>query len=99
MPATAKPKLDGRLDESCWATPLGIGDRIYFFGRTGKTTVIQAGPDFKKLATNRLWEPSGEEESSERPSFGGRTQYGVAAVDDALLVRTGQVLYCVRKME
>jgi hypothetical protein len=28
--------------------------------------------------------------------FGGRTQYGIAAVNGTLLVRTGDVLYCLR---
>ena len=29
--------------------------------------------------------------------FAGRVQYGVAAVPGSLLVRTGDVLYCVRE--
>ncbi len=95
--ASGEEKYASRLDESCWATPIGIGDRIYFFGQTGKTTVIQAGPEFKKLATNTLWEAKDEAPSDGQPNFGGPTQYGVAAVDDALLVRTGEVLYCIKK--
>jgi outer membrane protein assembly factor BamB len=94
--ASGEQKFAERLDESCWATPVGIGDRVYFFGRTGKTTVIQAGPEFKKLATNTLWTSDDEEGSGGRPQFGGLTQYGIAVVDNALLVRTGQVLYCVK---
>ena len=87
-----------RLAESNWATPLAVGDRIYFFGRNGETTVIEAGPKFKKLATNRLWEKESEQSGQEqrRGNFGGQTQYGVAAVAGSLVVRTGKVLYCVR---
>jgi hypothetical protein len=46
-----------RLDSACWATPIAAGDRIYFFGKNGVTTVVKAGPSFQKVASNRLWEP------------------------------------------
>lgn len=88
-----------RIDQSCWATPVGIGDRVYFFGKDGITTVLQAGPEFKKLASNRLWNPEDVKiDSNERgaETFGGPIQYGVAIAGDSLLVRTGEVLYCVR---
>ncbi len=91
-----------RIAESVWATPLGIGDRIYFFGKNGDTTVVTAGPEFEELATNRLWEP--EQRQPDPPARGqppqeGRTQYGIGVVDGSLLVRTGDVLYCVRHAE
>lgn len=70
-----------RLPGSCWATPLGAGERIYFFGKDGATTVVGAGPMFKRLAENRL-------------SVEGRV-YGAAAVRGALLLRTGEKLICV----
>lgn len=44
-----------RLDNQCWATPVGAGDYVYFFGKDGITTVIKAGPDFEKVATNNFW--------------------------------------------
>ena len=47
-----------RIKQTCWAAPLGFGDRVYFFGKDGLTTVLQAGPSFKVLATNALWEAS-----------------------------------------
>jgi outer membrane protein assembly factor BamB len=93
---TGEQAYTERIAGSCWATPLPIGDRIYFFGKSGETTVIEAGRDFKQLAVNRLWAPEASEEAEgERPNFGGRTQYGVAATNDRLLVRTGDVLYCI----
>lgn len=92
---TGESKFAGRLAESVWATPIGIGDRVYFFGQKGTTTVIKAGDEFEILAKNRLWE---EEKNEGGPgNFGGQTQYGVAVVGNSLLVRTGDVLYCVRK--
>ena len=33
-----------RIKQTCWAAPLGFGDRVYFFGKDGLTTVLQAGP-------------------------------------------------------
>ena len=42
----------------CWATPLGIRNRIYFFGKDGHTTVIAAGEKFEVMAENQLWEPT-----------------------------------------
>ncbi|MCA9189179.1 MAG: PQQ-like beta-propeller repeat protein, partial [Planctomycetales bacterium] len=95
---TGEEKYSERLAESCWATPVGIDDRIFFFGQKGNTTVIAAGPEHKQLAVNRLWEAeAAETNEGDRPSFGGRTQYGAVAVGDCLLVRTGDILYCVGK--
>ena len=36
------------------ASPLCAGGRIYFFSEDGKTTVIEAGRQFKKLAESKL---------------------------------------------
>ncbi|MFM8724340.1 MAG: PQQ-binding-like beta-propeller repeat protein, partial [Planctomycetaceae bacterium] len=53
--ATGEQKYAQRTKQSCWATPIPIGDRIYFFGKEGTTTVLAAGPEFKQLASNELW--------------------------------------------
>ena len=37
-----------------YASPLGAGGRVYVAGRDGATAVVQAGPEFKVLATNKL---------------------------------------------
>jgi outer membrane protein assembly factor BamB len=44
-----------RLPDQVWATPVGAGEHVYFFGKDGVATVIKAGPDFDVVATNRLW--------------------------------------------
>lgn len=95
--------------ESAWATPMGLGDRIYFFAqKKGLTSVIAAGPEFKLLSKNRLWneEPADDSLKSAAPEsgqraaaasrFGGQTTYGAAAVSGSLLIRTGNMLYCIR---
>ncbi len=110
--ATGKVHYEQRSPESVWATPLGMHDRVYLFGKNGTTTVIAAGPQWRVLATNRLWDPGevqidpdiGVNEDTEEKRrgaamFAGRVQYGVATVPGSLLVRTGDVLYCVRAEE
>lgn len=44
----------GRLTDSYSASPIAAGGRVYFFSEDGKTTVIEAGRTFKKLAENML---------------------------------------------
>lgn len=77
---SGKPLWSERIG-SCWASALGAGDRVYFFGKEGVTTVLAAEPEFKKLAENLL-------------TIEGRL-YGVAVVPGALLLRTGKKLICV----
>jgi outer membrane protein assembly factor BamB len=55
---TGELKYRERLPNQVWATPVGAGDRVYFFGKDGVTTVLKAGPAFEVLATNRFWSPA-----------------------------------------
>jgi outer membrane protein assembly factor BamB len=130
---TGKELYTKRLKQPCWAAPIGVGDRVYFFGKDGITTVVKAGPDFEILAENTLWDPDttgrdafasrrrsrgGHDASSENtggrpaaptqannadpndsataPRFADPVQYGVAAVNGSLIIRTGALVYCVR---
>jgi len=52
---TGEEKYAERLGCECWATPVGAGDHVYFFGKDGVTTVLKAGPKYERVATNRLW--------------------------------------------
>ena len=107
---TGESMYTERLRQSAWATPVGVGDRIYCFGKEGKTTVLAAGPEFKVLATSELWTedappvnhgPTTEETSPERQQaaamFGKPTVYGVAIVNGSIVLRTGSQLFCIRK--
>ncbi len=107
--ATGKVHYKERTKQSCWATPVGIGDRVYFFGKDGVTTVLAAGPEFKVLAENVLWDPDAiepdpkaganeptEERQRAAAMFSGPTVYGVAIADGSIVVRTGDKLYCIR---
>jgi outer membrane protein assembly factor BamB len=79
--ADGKVAWQQRMPESCWASPLASDGRIYFFGKSGTTTVVRAGPEFEKLAENKL-------------TVDGRI-YGVAAVAGKLVLRSGRQLICI----
>ncbi|MEZ6046190.1 MAG: PQQ-binding-like beta-propeller repeat protein [Planctomycetaceae bacterium] len=70
-----------RLPASCWTSPVGTGDRVYFFSNDGTTTVLEVGPEFKKLAENSV--PTDDK------------VYGVACVNNMIIVRTGSKLTCI----
>lgn len=75
---TGEERWRQRLGGEVWASPLAAGDRIYFFGIDGKTFVLRAGAKFEQLAVNTLSEVE--------------RVYGIAAVDQALLLRSGRML-------
>ena len=75
---TGEERWRARLGGEVWASPLAAGDRIYFFGLDGKTFVMRAGAKMEQLAVNEL--------------SGVERVYGVAAVDRALLLRSGRKL-------
>ncbi|MBN9118752.1 MAG: PQQ-binding-like beta-propeller repeat protein [Planctomycetes bacterium] len=99
--AGGKELFAERIDGACWASPLGAGKHVYFFGKDGVTTVLKASKEFEKVASNRLWEPKakaaptgGKEPSGE---YLDPIVYGVAAADGAFFVRTGTQLFRVGK--
>lgn len=71
-----------RLPDSTWASPLAVGDRIYFFCKDGTTVVIRSTTAFEKLAENKL-------------TVEGRV-YGVAVAHNGFLIRSGNRLTFVR---
>jgi outer membrane protein assembly factor BamB len=108
--ATGKLHYKERTDQSCWATPVGIGDRVYFFGKDGLTTVLAAGPKFEVLAKNQLWDPdqvtvdpqAGANEGTEErrraaAMFSGPTIYGVAVAEGFMVIRVGEQLYGIHE--
>lgn len=55
--ATGKNLYTKRTNGVCWTTPVGLGNRVYLFGKDGMTTVLAAGPEHQVLAENMLWDP------------------------------------------
>ncbi len=99
-----------RIKQACWATPVAVEDRIYFFGKEGIVSVIAAGPEFKVLAENVLFDPDQlppestqmEEESTEErrrasAMFSKPTVYGVAVAGNQFIARIGNQVFCVRQ--
>jgi len=73
-----------RSGQLCWATPLGVGEHIYLFGKDGLTTVIAAGREFKVVARNELIDgatEAGEADVRRRESRGH--QHGGASSGDS----------------
>lgn len=77
-----------RLGSSTWASPIAAGDMLYFFGKDGDTTVIQA-----PLQQQTETPPIANVNSLATES----RVYGVAAINGAFLIRTGNRLICVGK--
>jgi outer membrane protein assembly factor BamB len=69
----------GRVSSS----PILADGKIYLISETAETAVIQAGPEYKLLATNSL--------------DGSYTLSTPAFVDNEIYIRTGTHLYCIRK--
>lgn len=53
---SGKSHYSKRLGTQCWGTPIVSQDRIYFFGKDGKTLVLKSGIEYEVLATNQLWD-------------------------------------------
>ncbi len=82
-PKTGEKKWQGNLGlrETFWASPTGADNKIYCIGESGTTVVLDAGDEFKILATNKLDE--------------GPVRSSVAVSDGQIFVRTTQNLYCI----
>jgi outer membrane protein assembly factor BamB len=80
--ATGTQQWQERLGGDYAASVLATGDRIYFFGQDGKTTVVKVARTFEVLATNRL-----DDGFMASPAVAG----------NALILRTKAHLYRIAK--
>tara|TARA_B100001123_G_scaffold88641_1_gene101921 strand:+ start:1600 stop:3825 length:2226 start_codon:yes stop_codon:yes gene_type:complete len=79
---TGKKLWNLRLPGSCWASPIWAKGRIYFFVKEGSAVVLADDGSDRVLAENKL-------------TIEGRI-YGVAAVDQTFVIRTGSELIALR---
>jgi outer membrane protein assembly factor BamB len=79
-PLYTNQRLEGL--QGVYASPVAASGRVYVAGRGGKTAVIQAGPEFKLLATNAL-----DESFAASPVIVGRE----------ILLRGRSHLYCIAR--
>ena len=80
---TGKVLIDGkRIEglEGVYASPVGVGGRVYVVGRNGVTVVIRNSDALEVLATNQLEE---------------RIDASPAVVGNELLLRGREFLYCI----
>lgn len=70
----------GRVSSS----PIIADGKIYFVSETGETAVVEAGPKYRLIATNKL--------------DGTYTLSTPAFVDGEIILRTGTHLYCIAKL-
>ncbi len=82
-PATGAKKWQGNLGvrEIFRASPTGADGRIYCISEKGTAVILEAGPEFKVLATIAMGE--------------GPVRSSIAAAHEQLFIRTAQNLYCV----
>ena len=67
-----------RIEGNYPSSPLAAGGKLYFSSQEGTTTVVEAGPEFSVLATNKL---------------DGAIMASPAVVDGELIMRAGEYLY------
>jgi outer membrane protein assembly factor BamB len=66
-----------------YSSPFSANGRIYLTSRKGMTKVIEAGAEYKELATNQL--------------DGDRFDSTIAIAGDELYLRSGEHLYCIAR--
>jgi outer membrane protein assembly factor BamB len=108
---TGEKVYSQRIKQGGWATPFAVGDHVYVFGKDGVTTVLAAGKEFKVLAENQLWTPENPpkdtileglvetdpQKLAGAAIFANPIQYGVAIVNNHIIIRTGTMVFCINK--
>lgn len=92
---TGEERYSNRLADSIWATPIAFGDRIGIFGKGGTVSIVSSGEAFNKLAENVTWEAQAADPAASRNPGGAPVLYAAVYVQDRLLLRRGDLLYCV----
>jgi outer membrane protein assembly factor BamB len=78
----AKLLTQGRAPGNYSASPVSADGRVYFLSEQGDTTVIEAGPNYKVLATN---------------SLGEKCQASPAIAHGQIFIRSEKSLFCIGK--
>ena len=87
---------------SIWATPLATQNHVYFFGKDGKTTIVEAGDTLKVIQENKLWneeKPKTDAPQSPGARLSGSVLYAAAVSQETLLLRRGDRLYAIAAKE
>jgi len=99
---SGQQKIAERTAGSVWATPLVTENHLLLFGKSGTLEVFKLSDKLELVQTVELItqpeaEPAAEGEAPNR--FAGPTLYAAIAVEDKILVRTGNELTCLESAE
>lgn len=89
-----------RLQGSTWATPIAVGEQIFFFGRDGKVSVLAAS-DPKQTVTSWDALPASPKEAQEpaaerrSPMGSGPVLYAATWLGETVLLRRGDQLFAI----
>lgn len=84
---TGETKWKQRLSGSCWASPIGAGDKLFFFTKEGVTDVYKTADKSNPVLVN-----------SNKLTIKDRI-YGVAVAEGKFIVRTGSELICLANQQ
>lgn len=94
---TGEEQFAERLAGSVWATPLGIGQQVFFFGKDGQVTVLNLSGTSHEITTwNSLPADPQANEGAEENAQSQSVLYGVSWCDDLMLFRRGDRLIAVQ---
>ena len=93
---TGEEQFAERTAGSIWATPVGVGDTLYLFGKDGRISVVSGEGDTREVTT---WEslPADKPEAEGEASgpFAGSVLYAATWCNDLILLRRGDRLFAV----
>jgi outer membrane protein assembly factor BamB len=93
---TGDERFAKRLSGSTWATPLGVGNRVFFFSRDGRVSMTSGDRDDPDVVT---WEglPADPKpaNASEQSPFSGSVLYAASLSDALVVLRRGDRLFAV----
>lgn len=84
-----------RLEGSAWATPIGVGDRLFVFSKEGSVSLLTQPASARKLTT---WAalPADPAATGQAGPFAGSVLYAASWCGDIVLLRRGDWLFAVR---
>ena len=92
---TGEEIYTARIGDSIWATPIALRDRICFFGKSGTTSIVAAGPQFERVGEYTAWRTEQTASADAARPAGGPVLYAAVVAGDRLLLRRGDAIFCI----
>lgn len=87
---TGKEQYAKRTAASVWATPMAVGEQLYFFGKDGTVTVAAAGSTFREISK---FQPAFSMDSNHPPKPFSGVLYAATRIDTSFIVRHGSEVF------